>query len=433
MDEVEQRVVGALLEKERTVPASYPMTLKGLQTACNQSSSRDPVVDYDEATIAAAIDRLKARGLARMVHASHGSRVVKYRQVLDERLDLPAGDLALLTVLLLRGPHSAGELKTRTERLHGFADRSDVDARLAELAAAEPPLVGDLARQPGQHDTRWVHLLGPVAERTAPAPVPASTGLPPGEVTEVVLADGPLARDERVRTTYDTVAAAYAEQFDGELDAKPLDRWLLERLVALADGGPLADAGCGPGHLTLHLAAAGAEVTGFDLSPAMVAEARRRYPELRFEVADLTALPTAPGGGGSAGRGSVDLGSRASSDDGDSGGGSGGGGWAAIAAWYSLVHLAASELRPALALLTASLRPGGWLAFALHLGDEARAMTELLGHDVDVTFTLHHRDRVLDAVATAGLVDVEWYHRGPYVGAEVETERLYVLARRPPE
>ncbi|MGI8755072.1 MAG: DUF480 domain-containing protein, partial [Acidimicrobiales bacterium] len=231
LDEVEQRVVGALLEKERTVPASYLMTLKGLQTACNQSSSRDPVVDYDEATVAAAIDRLKARGLARMVHASHGSRVVKYRQVLDERLDLPAGDLALLTVLLLRGPQSAGELRTRTERLYGFADRSDVDARLAELAAAAPPLVGDLARQPGQHDTRWVHLLGPVAERTAPAPAPASTGLPPGEVTEVVLADGPLARDERVRTTYDTVAAAYAEQFDGELDAKPLDRWLLERLV----------------------------------------------------------------------------------------------------------------------------------------------------------------------------------------------------------
>ena len=140
LDEVEQRVLGALLEKERTVPASYPMTLKGLQTACNQSSSRDPVVTYDDATILDAIDRLKARGLARMVHASHGSRVVKYRQVLDENLaldqrdpdgdeDRADGDLALLTVLLLRGAQAAGELKTRTERLHGFADREEVEAR----------------------------------------------------------------------------------------------------------------------------------------------------------------------------------------------------------------------------------------------------------------------------------------------------------------
>lgn len=407
LDDVEQRVVGSLLEKERTVPASYPMTLNALRTACNQSSSRDPVVDYDDATVVAAVDRLKARGLARMVYASHGSRVVKYRQVLDERLDLADADRALLTVLLLRGPQAAGELKTRTERLHPFADRGEVEACLGALAGADAPLVREQDRQPGQQDTRWVHLLGPVAEpQRSASSCPSAAGARPGEATEAVLADGPTARDQQVRDTYDTVAVTYADHFDDELDARPFDRWLLERLVPLAGGRPLADVGCGPGHTTFHLAASGARVAGFDLSPAMVAEARRRYSELSFEVADLTDLPL-PGAGDDAG------------------------GWAVIAAWYSLVHLAASELPPAIALLAGRLRPGGWLAVAVHLGDEARSLTELLGHPVEVTFALHDRARVLDAFATAGLVEVEWYVRGPQGGVEAETERLYVLAHRP--
>lgn len=437
LDDVEQRVVGSLLEKERTVPASYPMTLNALRTACNQSSSRDPVVDYDDATVVAAVDRLKARGLARMVYASHGSRVVKYRQVLDERLDLADADRALLTVLLLRGPQAAGELKTRTERLHPFADRGEVEACLGALAGADAPLVREQDRQPGQQDTRWVHLLGPVALAgpggSAGTASAAGGGLPPGQATEAVLADGPVARDDRVRSTYDTVAAAYAERYADHLDAAPLDRWLLERLPFLAAGGPMADAGCGPGHATFHLAAAGADVTGFDLSPAMVAEARHRYPELRFEVADLTALP-APAT-------AAKWRSSGSQDDhqlrhlaGSGGDGSReGNGWAAIAAWYSLVHLAASELRPAIGLLAAALAPGGWLGVAVHLGDDARTVEEVAGEPVDggVTFTLHHHDRVLDAVAAAGLVDVEWYHRGPYPAIEADTDRLYVLARRP--
>lgn len=400
LDAVEQRVIGSLLEKERTVPASYPMTLNALRTACNQSSSRDPVVDFDDATILAAIDRLKARGLARLVHASHGARSIKYRQVLDERLELSDEARAVVTVLLLRGPSSAGELKTRTERLHGFADRTDVEAELDRLAALDPPLARELARQPGQHDPRWIHLLGPV-EVAAGESVP--TG-PAAADTEAVLADGAGARDERVRATYDEVAVAYAEHLADELDAKPFDRWLLERVADVAAGGPVADAGCGPGHVALHLALAGADVTGFDLSPGMVAEARRRFPELSFEVGDLTALPSPP--------------------DGSSG-------WSAIAAWYSLVHLAGSELRPAIGLLAAALRPGGWLAVAVHLGPEVRHLTEWWDHEVDVDFTLHDRADVLDAFAVAGLVDVEWYVRSPIPGAEVETERLYVLARRP--
>lgn len=401
LDAVEQRVIGALLEKERTVAASYPMTLNALRTACNQSSSRWPVVDFDDRTVTDALDRLKSTGLARMVYASHGSRTVKYRQVLDEHLSLDAAERAVLTVLLLRGPCTPGELRTRSERLHRFAEKEDVEVVLARLRDRPEVLVEELPRQAGQHDNRWIHLLGPV-DVSGPAPVPAAAAT--AGVTEQLLADGPVARDQRVVAAYDTVARSYADALLDELDAKPLDRWLLERVADLAGDGPVADAGCGPGQVTFHLAAAGADVTGFDLAPAMVAEAVLRFPELAFEVGDLTALPP-PAGHPE--------------------------GWAAVTAWYSLVHLAGSELRPALALLSGALRPGGWLALAVHVGPEVRHVAELFGHDVDLDFALHDAAQVLDAVTTAGLVDVEWYRRGPYEGGEVATERLYVLARRP--
>jgi len=163
LDEVEQRVIGALLEKEITVPSTYPLTLNALRTACNQSSSREPVMDLDDQTILDAIDRLKARGLARMVYASSGARAVKYRQVIDERLNLEADERALLTILLLRGPQAPGELKTRTERLHHFDDRSDVEVLLAAMVSRTGgALVGELERLPSQHDSRWIHTLGPV-------------------------------------------------------------------------------------------------------------------------------------------------------------------------------------------------------------------------------------------------------------------------------
>jgi len=246
-------------------------------------------------------------------------------------------------------------------------------------------------------------LLGPVAVAD-PVVGSRSGAVPSAAVTEAVLAGGPLARDARVVAAYDTVAAAYADHLLDELDAKPFDRWLLERVAELAAGGPVADAGCGPGQVAFHLALSGAEVTGFDLSPGMVAEAARRFPELAFAVADLTALPAPADGGG---------------------------GWAAITAWYSLVHLASSELRPAIALLAATLRPGGWLAAAVHVGPEVRHLDDWWDLPVDVDFALHEPAAVLDAFATAGLEAVEWYRRGPVPGAEVDTERLYVLARRP--
>jgi uncharacterized protein len=397
LDPVDQRVLGSLLEKQRTVPASYPMTLNALQTACNQTSSRDPVVDYDQPLLTEALRSLKERGLVRVVWADRGPRTLKYHQLLDERLDLQPDERALLTVLLLRGPQAPGELRTRTERLHVFADRDAVEAALRRMADLPTPLVRELERRPGQQDRRWVHLLGPVEAEQAVIAAPSTVD------REVVLAEGAAARDAKVRTAYDAAAPAYAERLGDELDHKPFDRWLLGRVAALADGAPVVDVGTGPGHVAAYLAADGVDVTGVDLSSAMVEEARRRFPHLTFAVGDLADLLRPPAAAG----------------------------WGAVTAWYALVHLAGSELAPTVASLTRVLAPGGWLALALHAGAEVRHADDLFGERVDVDFVLHDPEAVVAAVRAAGLVDVEWYLRGPYAGAEVETERLYVLARRP--
>lgn len=395
---VEQRVLGALLEKQRTVPASYPMTQNGLRSACNQTSSRDPITDYDDATLHETLGALRERGLIRTVWTGAGSRAVKFHQLLADRLDLseeltePA--LAILTVMLLRGPQAPGELRTRSERLHPFPDRGAVEAVLAELAALPEPLVVELERRPGQQDRRWAHLLGEL-----PAELSAD---PPFVDRESVLAAGAEARDARVVAGYDACAAGYAEQLRDELADKPFDRWLLDRVAAAAAGGPVADVGCGPGQVTAYLADAGAAATGFDLSPGMIEQARAEHPGLAFEVGDLSRL----------------LRPRDAA------------GWAAVTAWYSFVHLADSELTGALAGLARTLVPGGVLALALHIGDGIQHSDELFGTAVDLDFVLHDRRHVLDAVAAAGLVDIEWYLRGSNPAVEVSTERLYVAARR---
>ncbi|MBK8734106.1 MAG: YceH family protein [Actinomycetales bacterium] len=162
LDPQEQRVLGALMEKELTVPASYPLTLNSLRLACNQSTSRDPVVDYSENELVEVTLRLQARQLVRLVRADSGARAVKYKQRLTETLALPEDERALLTVLLLRGAQAPGELKTRCERLQCFADRAAVEATLQAMASSATPLVRELELLPGQQDHRWIHLLGPV-------------------------------------------------------------------------------------------------------------------------------------------------------------------------------------------------------------------------------------------------------------------------------
>ncbi len=175
------RALGSLLEKQRTVPATYPLTPAALLAACNQTTGRDPVLALHEAALDAAIDELRAAGAVRLVHPSHGARTVKYRQVVDELLDLDAPGHAVLALLLLRGPQTAGELRARSDRLHEFASADELDATLARLAAHDPPLVARLDRQPGQKEARWTHLLAaslpdPNSE-PAPALSPALAGL----------------------------------------------------------------------------------------------------------------------------------------------------------------------------------------------------------------------------------------------------------------
>ncbi|HSL56334.1 MAG TPA: DUF480 domain-containing protein [Acidimicrobiales bacterium] len=176
LDAEELRVLAALIEKAATVPDSYPLTLNALRTATNQSTSRDPVVSYDDTTLLAALQRLKDRRLVRFVHAAQGARSTRYRHVLDERLELDAAALAVLAVLVLRGPQTTTELRTRTERAHRFDSVDAVDATLAELARRDPPLVVTLPRQPGQKEPRHAHLLGgPVdADALAAAAAPAA-------------------------------------------------------------------------------------------------------------------------------------------------------------------------------------------------------------------------------------------------------------------
>ncbi len=166
-------MLGCLIEKEATVPDAYPLTLNSLRQACNQSSNRDPIVSYDDLTIQRCVDRLKTLGFVRFVHPSHGERVTRFRHVVDERLVIDRGSLALLGVLALRGPQTSGELRSRTERLHDFGAIGYLEAALTALAEREDPLVVQLPRVPGQHQTRWCHLLaGPVDLDAVAAGVP---------------------------------------------------------------------------------------------------------------------------------------------------------------------------------------------------------------------------------------------------------------------
>jgi uncharacterized protein YceH (UPF0502 family) len=156
-DAVEIRVLGCLIEKQRTTPDQYPLSLNTLRLACNQATNRDPVVDYDEATIRAAIERLSRRGWARLA-SGPGTRVAKYRHLLDQALGRVPSQVALLGALMLRGPQTPGELKQRVERLYPYGSLEDVQKALDTLAEHE--LVEKLPRQPGQSQDRWVQLLG---------------------------------------------------------------------------------------------------------------------------------------------------------------------------------------------------------------------------------------------------------------------------------
>lgn len=153
------RVLGALIEKERTTPDQYPLSTNALVAACNQKNNRDPVVAYDARLVDTTMLSLREGGLARTVRPT-GNRAHKHRHVLDEAWHLDDGQLAVLAVLMLRGPQSAGELRTRTERYIDGADTATIEAILSELAGLDEPLAVNIGRDAGQSQDRWAHLAG---------------------------------------------------------------------------------------------------------------------------------------------------------------------------------------------------------------------------------------------------------------------------------
>jgi uncharacterized protein YceH (UPF0502 family) len=233
----EIRVLGCLLEKQRTTPDAYPLSLNALRLACNQATNRDPVTEYDEAIIRDALHRLSRRRWARLASGA-GSRAPKYRHLLDEALGLPEDELAVLCVLMLRGAQTPGELKQRTERLHPLADLSAVLDALERLIGRE--LAERLPRRPGQKEERYTQLLGEdetqsgaPAPSLAPAPAPASVAPADDDVPAMATpppapAPAPAAApipDPRVARLEDEVAAVRAdlEALRASLDALRAD------------------------------------------------------------------------------------------------------------------------------------------------------------------------------------------------------------------
>jgi uncharacterized protein len=173
----EVRVLGSLIEKQVTTPEYYPLTLNGLVNACNQKTSRDPVVSYVETTVLRALDSLREKKLIRVVSGPE-SRVAKYRQVFTDTANLTQAELAVLCVLMLRGRQTPGEIRSRTERLHRFETLAEVEKSLQQLVERSPePLVQELQRQAGTKEVRYAHLLGgPISEADLNATAPARGG-----------------------------------------------------------------------------------------------------------------------------------------------------------------------------------------------------------------------------------------------------------------
>ncbi|REJ73463.1 MAG: DUF480 domain-containing protein [Acidobacteria bacterium] len=198
LDPIEERICGALMEKEQATPDGYPLTLNSLVLACNQKSNRDPVLELTEAQVKEALERLRRDVLVWRVT---GGRVAKWEHRLQSRWHLDAPGLAVMTLLMLRGAQTPGELRSRSERLHSFADVAQVEDTLRALAEGDDPLVQELPRQPGQRENRWRHLMvrsdetpagGPSIGRSAGPPVgtPDASGSADESSEDAVAPDG---------------------------------------------------------------------------------------------------------------------------------------------------------------------------------------------------------------------------------------------------
>ena len=210
LDPVELRVLGCLIEKQRTTPEQYPLTLNALRLACNQATNREPVMELDESQVRSAAQSLGTRGYARLA-TGPGSRTAKYRQLFGEALDLLPSQISILGVLMLRGPQTVAELKTRCERLHHFADAAEVEATLGRLDENE--LVHLLPKRPGQREERWTHLLSETP--TGEAEANGETGA----VETASAREEPTPLDRRVQQLEERLA---------ELERRLAERGLLD-------------------------------------------------------------------------------------------------------------------------------------------------------------------------------------------------------------
>jgi uncharacterized protein YceH (UPF0502 family) len=184
LNDTEVRVLGSLIEKEITTPDYYPLSLNALVAACNQSSNRNPVVHFDEDTVARAADSLREKKLVHLVDRSE-SRVSKYRHVLYEAMNMGRPAIAVMCVLMLRGPQTVGEIRTRSNRLYDFSSLEEVETTLNSLMSGEPPLVVRLPRQSGQKEVRYAHLLSGEVRLTEPEPEPDRIGKLEKEVEDL--------------------------------------------------------------------------------------------------------------------------------------------------------------------------------------------------------------------------------------------------------
>ncbi len=175
LDPIEIRVLGCLLEKERTTPDAYPLTLNALTSACNQKSNREPVMQLTASEVDSVLARLRTEVF---VWPEDGARTQKWSHTLDRKWGLSPAAMALMTVLMLRGPQTPGELRARTERMHPFGSSADVENTLVGLAEGDEPLVVHLARQPGQKEARWTHLVGGEPDIETAVFVPSAAAAP---------------------------------------------------------------------------------------------------------------------------------------------------------------------------------------------------------------------------------------------------------------
>jgi uncharacterized protein len=214
LNEIEVRVLGSLVEKQLTTPDYYPLTLNALTAACNQKSNRDPVMSLGETEIQAAIDRMRDMNLVYLFYGS-GSRTVKYKHMLPSVYELDPAGTAVMTVLMLRGPQTIGEIRDRTGRLFEFRDLNEVQAALDELSKRDEPLIVKLERQPGQKEARYAHLLsGEIDVSKLPVAAERQSGGGSGSNERMEKLEGEVERLSSELTEFKAMFEEFRKQFD---------------------------------------------------------------------------------------------------------------------------------------------------------------------------------------------------------------------------